>query len=583
IGTSIVYLGLDAPDEIIVGSGFWLTAFAVDNLGAVTDVRLDYDSFKDLVQYNDRCLELSNSPNGEKTSELYFKGIKACEASLMIPESTQNGNKYPSSNRVVVEVVSKPKELTLLVDKVRVNNRGQKYGAIGDTFELKGYFDNEEVALDSASIVNGGKFATITTTDGKLYLNFIDGNVGGFEGAGQVGDVIIKGQYIDSLGDTFSASIVLENVGKLVERVTVHQYFPEPSDGATEPRELVNKTKTTIPQGWERQLFVTIEYSDGSIETNRDFEVGNLYSGISRRVAWEEVHGPVNNGKTILLHGDGKPAFPLLIQESDANTIVEGYIDEEDKCFYPSNLGYSATDRLPPGRLIAASQITCTGFSYSQKTEVLAVGQYQIIAIVNRTSSNYDQEVVASQVFTFDVVHLDNYKSATWGISETGKEEVLHGTLLKGDTADSGFNNFVWDNYNARLAWTKSSPKAAVLDNVCGVIYPDTTIPNTFGIPSYTFYMSFVNSPEFGNLLKKKLDKAYLGWDNAYVFWNYRVVTNGHMIAGIRSDGTFVNYFDASVPNNYLSARCMGCLSGKGYYEIYNINGYDERHTTCEE
>lgn len=586
-----MYTGLRVPSTLYVESGFYLEAYSINSHFETRTINLS-NLANYVIDYDEDCLLLStNAYSSEHQSYAYFKAIAPCTATKISLQDTSGT--YPDSDDYFIDI-GFSSELTITAEGARDDGEGNDFGAIGDVMPLVGSIGGLVIDGNDMSyslLIGHGFVDLIKDVDtGITSAHFIsaNGDLPIIEDEGKFGRVVIEGRYTDATGREFYDYYAINNLGKLVESVQLHQYFPEPVFNASTNEELVNTTRVELLTGKGRALFVTIEYSDGSTETDRlkhlltyEDYFGNTYEhkheGISRLVAFKMVHATQDFAKRGMISSEAETHTPIT--ESDAESVVYDWTGRgvtliPTTCNYPTNFGSGV---VPHGRYLAAYFNGATTDACSSGTvagTAVEPGVISIVAVVNQhqgyQKASAGAQVVVSNVFELTVVESDDYKHATWGISSRNyndrasasdsdpRNNIVHPAVLVTEGAEIGY----WMPYTSigfiRTSWQHSY---GVEGGLCNNLYPSTNVGN-FGLANHTgvFYgldENFVRSND--------LKGAYLGWHNTSNIWSHNWAGSLGYRVNATSTGMYATSVDATNASNRLNIMCQGCMnSGSG-------------------
>ncbi|MGR5196487.1 Ig-like domain-containing protein, partial [Vibrio rotiferianus] len=167
---------------------------------------------------------------------------------------------------------------TVVTEGGRVSPSGEEYFAAGDLLKVKAYYFGEDVSEQITLSLGESNYDLFKLNNNALEVLYVPDTSGNI-GSGKYGEGALSVTYsLPNASSSMEKTIAVYNVGREIDDIEIHQFFPEPKTTEAE----VETTKLVIAEDMGRQFFVTVKYSDGVTETSRNTELDTLNSSTCR-------------------------------------------------------------------------------------------------------------------------------------------------------------------------------------------------------------------------------------------------------------------------------------------------------------
>ncbi|MCG9731123.1 Ig-like domain-containing protein [Shewanella sp. Isolate13] len=485
------------------------------------------------------------------------------------------------SNQININVKEERLQLMAWVVGERTVSTGDTILAAGDTAYLKVTYDGVAVDIKDVELtaLSGGSLAYFDYLTGEFFSkdssHFPDCTQNGRRARDLMCmDDILVSYNVKYKGEETTFTVPF--VGLAIDKIKVHQLFPEPEEGATGV-DLVNTTRAEVPVGSARQLFATITYSDG---TQDEHVTSNSHGGGFLKVVgysgdeWEvEV---LNYGDSYYYKGvehlsKYHYSFGQFAKEDKNGWLIAGarykdgaFLSEAPDIGDEYEIGVSFSDLYTFGlNPVDTHGVPNAGIpNYAVKSpDLMAQG----------LNKNQDLTQVDTETITIKIVDPDEHVNSTWGVSvpQSIGDFVFHPAISgkEYENATGVIYPYIDSKNNIRAPYIGTLGVAA---DICQQVYPETHIGSHYGIAGpgqITDALEYIND-NFGVSGEESM-QVHFGWRETIddIVWTDGINTltgNVNTRLGIFSSTAIgYNWIDATKVANRLGVQCAGCLSGE--------------------
>ncbi|MHA2774044.1 Ig-like domain-containing protein [Vibrio harveyi] len=441
---------------------------------------------------------------------------------------------------------------------LRTSPHGEEYGAAGDSVQVKAIYQGEDVS-DKVTLSLGTMGSELfSISSDTLNMLYVPDTSGDEIGSGKYGAGSLTVSYDVGTSTQIAKVFDIYNVGRAVDSLEIHQFFPEPITDEAE----ADTTKLVIAEDMGRQFFVTVTYSDGVSETTRNTDLSTLNSSSCR--------GSINPISFLRNKNKDSDWLTFVAVRGASSVGIGSY------CNSAHNSGFSWGFLRPEylnGSPLVPGEVITVGASLSQDHNSPDIGSRGI-----------------SSTLELSVVSVKEYQNATSLISTVdhlGKPLFLAGAPTYKDLLDMGASESSLDN--------KIDPSTSIIQFTNLGDCEDLSI-NKFGLSAgrgssknadMWLKDSGTNSavPTFV-MTSKELREAYLGLR----FSDITLVTNkwvsGEYKTVVKEASSNYNsslWISDNVARANTSHICLVCPEGKSkVYDRTNSAGIDHYSLRCD-